>query len=81
MPSQLFGIIKDLDLAGKRYSTASSIFYLGYLAGAIPAAFLSQRWRLNWFLGGAIVVWGAIVMLTPAVTNWQGLYAQRFFLG
>jgi hypothetical protein len=77
----LFQIIPDLGLQGKRFSTASSIFYLGYLAGAPPMAFLAGRMRLNVFLGASIAAWGAVLMLTPAVHNWQGMYAQRFFLG
>jgi hypothetical protein len=28
-----------------------------------------------------VAVWGACLMCTAAVQNWQGLYAQRFFLG
>lgn len=92
----IFGILKDLDLsvvvspahAGhpattslERYSTATSAFYWGYLVAALPMALLVQRFRPNVFLGCAILLWGAIVILTPAVGSWRGLIAQRFFLG
>ncbi|KAL9931456.1 hypothetical protein V8E36_009621 [Tilletia maclaganii] len=88
--ASLFGIIPDLGLStplpgGKtslvRYSTANSAFYWGYLCAAFPLSLLVQRARLNWFLGGAIVLWGFIAILTPVVANYKGLVAQRFFLG
>jgi hypothetical protein len=36
----IFGIKKDLDLVGERYSNLSSIFYAGWLAWAIPGNLL-----------------------------------------
>ena len=90
--ASIFGILKDLDLAVvhpgrppktslERYSTATSAFYWGYLVAALPMSLLVQRFRPNVFLGCAIVLWGAIVILTPAIGSWRGLIAQRFFLG
>ncbi|GHJ89426.1 hypothetical protein NliqN6_5828 [Naganishia liquefaciens] len=79
----LFGILKDLDLTPARYSQANACFYYGYLAGAMPCAWACLRFRrhLNLFLGSCVVLWGAVVMMTPLVRDWRGLYAQRVFLG
>jgi MFS family permease len=79
----LWGILADLDLSLPRYSQANACFYYGYLAAAFPMSFTVQRLksRLNVFLGGMIILWGAILMLTGVVGSWRGLYAQRFFLG
>lgn len=79
----LFGILKDLDLTGDRYSQANACFYYGYIAGALPCSYLCLRFKrnLNIFLGSCVILWGAIVMMTPLVTEWRGLYAQRVFLG
>lgn len=79
----LWGILTDLDLTPGRYAQANAFFYYGYLTAALPMSVLVQRYkaRLNFFLGGMIVLWGAILMLTCVVQSWQGLYAQRFFLG
>lgn len=86
----LFGMNKDLSLAvitsnGKtdtsRLSWATSMFYFGMLAGLYPNTLLLQRFRMGRVLGPLVLLWGAIAMLTAAVTSWQGLYAQRFFLG
>ncbi|EST08784.1 Major facilitator superfamily [Kalmanozyma brasiliensis GHG001] len=90
--ASIFGILKDLELSVvhpgppaktslERYSTATSAFYWGYLVAALPMALLVQRFRPNVFLGCAIVLWGIIVILTPAIGSWRGLIAQRFFLG
>lgn len=64
-----------------RLSWATSIFYFGMLAGLYPMTFLVQRFHLGRVLGGLVVAWGIIAMLTAAVTTWQGLFVQRFFLG
>jgi hypothetical protein len=43
--------------------------------------FALQRFHVGRTLGGVVTVWSLICMLTAAVKPWQGLYAQRFFLG
>ena len=89
----LFGMTTDLSLRTldtsttpptpslSRLSWATSIFYFGMLAGLYPMTFVLQRFNLGKILGGVVVGWGGIAMMTAAVTSWQGLYAQRFFLG
>ncbi|KAK7188245.1 allantoate transport protein [Paraphaeosphaeria sporulosa] len=88
----LFGMTKDLSLSvvhhttppttdTKRLSWATSLFYFGMLAGLYPMTFALQRFNLGRILGGVVIVWALICMLTAAVTTWRGLYAQRFFLG
>ncbi|KAE9988357.1 hypothetical protein Vi05172_g6694 [Venturia inaequalis] len=89
----LFGMTKDLKLSvtdatrtppttdTSRLSWATSLFYFGMLAGLFPMTFSLQRFNLGRVLGGVVIVWGAICMLTATVTSWRGLYAQRFFLG
>ena len=64
-----------------RLSWATSMFYFGMLAGLYPMTFLLQRFHLGRILGVLVVIWGTVAMLTAAVTSWQGLFAQRFFLG
>lgn len=78
----LFNLIPSLGLQGTRYGTASGAFYWGYLIGAFPMSLAASHFkRINLWLGSCIVLWGAILLLTPAVTNFGGLVAQRFFLG
>lgn len=89
----LFGMTRDLHLSvvntattppttnTSRLSWATSMFYFGMLAGLYPMTFALQRFNLGRILGGVVVVWALVCMLTAAVTSYHGLYAQRFFLG
>lgn len=65
----------------ERLSWATSMFYFGMLAGLYPLTFLLQRFTIGRVLGGVVVLWGLVAMLTAAVSSWRGLFAQRFFLG
>jgi MFS family permease len=78
----LFGLRTDLDLTvNNRFSFASSIFYLGFICGAYPAIVMAQRFPIEKVAAGIILAWGICLICTPACHNWQGLFAQRFFLG
>jgi MFS family permease len=89
----LFGMTTDLSLSvvnknvappttdTSRLSWATSMFYFGMLAGLYPMTFALQRFNMGRILGGVVILWALICMLTAAVKSWQGLYAQRFFLG
>lgn len=78
----IFGLRKDLQLTvGIRYSFSSAIFYLGFIVGATPAIIMAQRFPIERVAFGIVIVWGACLMCTAAVSNYHGLYAQRFFLG
>ena len=65
----------------ERLSWATSMFYFGMLVGLYPLTFLLQRFKIGRVLGGVVIIWGLIAMLTAAVTSWRGLFVQRFFLG
>ncbi|KAF2266471.1 MFS general substrate transporter [Lojkania enalia] len=89
----LFGMTSDLSLSvvdtsttppttdTTRLSWATSLFYFGMLAGLYPMTFALQRFNLGRILGGVVIFWSLVCMLTATVTSWRGLYAQRFFLG
>jgi MFS family permease len=42
---------------------------------------LAQRFPVERVASGTVVIWGLCLLLTTQCTNYQGLYAQRFFLG
>lgn len=90
----LFGMTTDLSLAvvvdpdatppvvsTARLSWATSLFYFGMLAGLYPLTYALQRFDMGRILGAIVIVWSAVCMSTAGVTNHQGLYVQRFFLG
>ena len=93
----LFGMTTDLSLIipdassppgtapprmdSTRLSWATSLFYFGMVAGLYPMTFAFQRFDVGRLLGIVVVIWSGVCMLTAAVTSYQGLYVQRFFLG
>lgn len=64
-----------------RLSWATSLFYFGMLAGLYPMTYALQRFNIGRMLGGVVIFWAAVCMLTAAVSDYKGLYVQRFFLG
>ncbi|KAL4810687.1 major facilitator superfamily domain-containing protein [Aspergillus unguis] len=79
--ASVFGLIDDTHLVGQQYSWVSSIFYLGYLLWQWPTTILIPRIRVAKYLAANTLVWGTVVALTAACTNYMGLLAVRFLLG
>ena len=78
----LFGLRTDLGLTvGNRYSMSAAIFYLGFIVGVYPAMMLAQRFPIERVASAIVIVWGVCLICTVVCVNYQGLYAQRFFLG
>ncbi|KAI1880126.1 hypothetical protein JX265_001747 [Neoarthrinium moseri] len=88
----LFGMTTDLHLSipdahnpasvdTSRLSWATSLFYFGMLAGLYPMSYALQRFEVGRTLGVVVCIWALVCLLTAAVTSYQGLYVQRFFLG
>lgn len=42
---------------------------------------LAQRYPIERVASAIVTVWGLCLILTTVCKNYQGLYAQRFFLG
>lgn len=64
-----------------RLSWATSIFYFGQLVGSYPLTYLLQYFNTRYVLGPTVILWAITCAATAGVTTWQGLFAQRFFLG
>lgn len=89
----LFGMTADLKLSvtdksvsppvtdTSRLSWATSLFYFGQLAGSYPMTYAFQRFDSQYVLGPMVMLWAIICAATAGVSTWQGLFAQRFFLG
>lgn len=58
-----------------------SIFYFGYLAGQWPGGYLLQRLPTGKVLATTTLLWGVILMTTPACHNFAGIASNRFLLG
>ncbi len=68
-------------MTGTRYSMTAAIFYLGFIVGAYPIMMLAQRFPIERVASGTVTVWGLCLILTTVCKNYQGIFAQRFFLG
>jgi hypothetical protein len=53
----------------------------GYLASQFPAGYAIQRLPLGKVLGTTTIIWGIILITTPACTSFAGIAANRFLLG
>ncbi|KAI0403116.1 allantoate permease [Xylaria palmicola] len=76
-----YGLQKGTHLQGQDFSWLGSIFYFGYLASQFPSGYLIQRLPVGRVVSCTVVIWGAIVLTTPACKSFSGLAANRFFLG
>ncbi|EIM90956.1 MFS general substrate transporter [Stereum hirsutum FP-91666 SS1] len=79
--ASVFGLSTDTGLVGQQYSWISSVFYFGYLMWTYPTTLLIQKLPVGTYISINTILWGLIVALTAACTNFGGLMAVRFLLG
>ncbi|KAJ6789423.1 hypothetical protein PWT90_10481 [Aphanocladium album] len=79
--TSILGLREDLHLSGSQFSWANSVYYFGYLIASYPLVMLMVRFPVTKVLAISLAVWGTIMMLTAVCHNYQGLWANRFFLG
>ncbi|KAI1628238.1 MFS transporter [Exophiala viscosa] len=79
--ASVYGLQKGTHLVGQDYSWLGSIFYFGYLWAQYPAGYLLQRLRIGKVIGFTTIIWGIILITTPACTTFAGMAVNRFLLG
>ncbi|ORZ18676.1 major facilitator superfamily domain-containing protein [Absidia repens] len=79
--SAVLNIMEDTNIDSNQFSWLGSIFYLGYLVFQVPNAVLLQRFPIGRYVGVIIVLWGAVLAVTAAATDFSQLAALRFLLG
>ncbi|KAI1162945.1 allantoate permease [Nemania serpens] len=77
----VYGLKEGTNLHGQDFSWLGSIFYFGYLASQFPSGYLMQRLPVGRVVSTTVVIWGTIVLTTPACTSFAGIATNRFFLG
>ncbi|KAJ5766633.1 uncharacterized protein N7511_004249 [Penicillium nucicola] len=77
----IFGINKDLHLAGNQYSWLSSIFYFGFLAWQLPTNLLMQRLPTAKYMSVNIILWGVFLALQAVSKNFATLAVLRGLSG
>ncbi|KAK6909585.1 tartrate transporter [Kwoniella mangroviensis CBS 10435] len=76
------GLTRDLNLNATQYSTCLSILYVGYILMQIPSNMIINKIsRPSWYIGIAMLIWGAISTCSGVVTSFGGMLAIRFTLG
>ena len=53
----------------------------GYLVAQYPAGYFLQRLPLGKVIGTTAIIWGILIITTPAYTNFAGIATNRFLLG
>ncbi|SOV03046.1 related to TNA1 - High affinity nicotinic acid plasma membrane permease [Ustilago sp. UG-2017a] len=77
--AKLDGLVKDINL--RDYSTALTMFFIGYVIGEVPANILLKKTSPPIWLPSLTLVWGIISVVQGLVHNQAGLFAVRFFQG
>lgn len=80
--ARLQGFEQDLGLTGQQFPTLLSILYVGYILFQVPSnMLLNHIGRPSIYLPSAMIIWGAISVLTGVTTNFGGALVTRLFLG
>ncbi|KAF3764162.1 MFS general substrate transporter [Cryphonectria parasitica EP155] len=77
----VFDLLTGTGISLDQYGWFTSIFYFAYLFAEYPWMWLVQKTLMAKIVGCCVMVWGAILMITAACSNFGGLAACRFFLG
>ncbi|KAF2669522.1 MFS transporter [Microthyrium microscopicum] len=79
--ARIQGIEQALGLSGSDFSTAISVFFVGYIGLQIPSNLLITRVRPSIYLPGCMIAWGFLSGASAFVTSFKGLVMVRFLLG
>ncbi|KAF3392953.1 hypothetical protein DPV78_009934 [Talaromyces pinophilus] len=74
-------IITELHMTANEYNLVTTMYYIPYILAEAPSNLLLKKFRPSVWLARIMATWGVVLCCHAAVTNKQGLYAVRFFLG
>ncbi|CAI6092377.1 unnamed protein product [Clonostachys chloroleuca] len=77
----LYGMSRDTHLVGQQYNWVGSIFYFGWLVAEYPANAVLQKLPVGKSVGGAVILWGVVVMCLGAAQDFAGLAVLRLIMG
>jgi MFS family permease len=75
------GLREDTNITTSQFSTLAMLFYVSYLACELPHGWLMQRFPTAKYLGTMVILWGAMVAVTAACSDYAGLIVTRLLLG
>jgi MFS transporter, ACS family, tartrate transporter len=71
----------DLGFDERVFGMGAGIFFIGYLIFQIPGALVAEKWSARLLIGGIMILWGGLTVLTGFVQTPIQLYIARFLLG
>ncbi|CAJ2512725.1 Uu.00g008440.m01.CDS01 [Anthostomella pinea] len=74
-------IMTQLGLSSDAYALVTVLYYIPYIVGEAPSNLLLKKFSPSHWQARIMVTWGIMLACHVAVTNKQGLYVTRFFLG
>ncbi|EJF61838.1 MFS general substrate transporter [Dichomitus squalens] len=75
------GMEADLHFKDGQYNTILSVFFVPYVIFSAPVAFIGKQYGPSRVLPILMFIFGAMTLLSAAVTNFGGMMAVRWFLG
>jgi len=77
----ILGITEETHLTTNQYNWLGTIFYLSYLLFEYPQNLALQAFPVGKWMSVNITIWGIVVCMHAACTNFAGLFVVRFILG
>ncbi|KAL1986810.1 hypothetical protein VTN96DRAFT_5463 [Rasamsonia emersonii] len=74
-------ILAQLDMTANEYNLVTTVYFIPYIVFEAPSNLLIKRLLPSRWQSRILVSWGIAMACHAAVTNKQGLYIARFFLG
>lgn len=73
--------MSELHMTANQYNLVTTMYYIPYIVAEAPSNLLVKRVRPSVWQARILISWGITLCAHAAVTNRQGLYVVRFFLG
>ena len=74
-------IMTQLGMTSNEYNLVTTLYYVPYIVAEAPSNLLIKRLLPSRWQSRIMVTWGIALACHAAVTNKEGLYVARFFLG
>ncbi|KAL5388983.1 hypothetical protein DPSP01_002687 [Paraphaeosphaeria sporulosa] len=74
-------IMNQLGMTSNEYNLVTTLYYIPYIVAEAPSNLLIKRLLPSRWQSRIMVTWGIALSCHAAVTNKEGLYVARFFLG
>lgn len=74
-------IMNQLGMSSNEYNMVTTLYYIPYIVAEAPSNLLIKRLLPSRWQSRIMITWGIALACHAAVTNKEGLYVTRFFLG